>query len=43
MVNILLHNFCDKYFLFFTFANCIEKLRLRCVKMCKLLAIKIIM
>ena len=40
MVNILLRYFCDKIFVLFTFAICIEKLGLKWLKICKLLVIR---
>jgi hypothetical protein len=43
MVNILLRYFCGKIFALFTFAICIEKLGLKCLKECKLLVIRNIM
>lgn len=43
MVNILLRYFCGKIFALVTFAICIEKLGLKCLKECKLLVIRNIM
>ena len=43
MVNILLRYFCFKILSLFTFAICIEKLGLKCLKECKLLVIRNIM
>lgn len=40
MVNILLRYFCFKILSLFTFANCIEKLGLKWLKICKLLVIR---
>lgn len=40
MVNILLRYFCFKILSLFTFANYIEKLRLKWLKICKLLVIR---